>query len=70
MLKIEKEHELKIELLDQQASELFAKQLVRHLSAPLVLAFSGEIGTGKTTLIRAMLLGLGVESRIKSQPFP
>ena len=39
------------------------------LKAPLVFTFSGEIGAGKTTIIRAMLRSLGVTSSIKSPTF-
>lgn len=35
----------------------------------LVITFSGEIGAGKTTFIRAMLRALGVKSAIKSPTF-
>jgi tRNA threonylcarbamoyladenosine biosynthesis protein TsaE len=34
-----------------------------------VLAFSGDIGAGKSTFIRAMLRALGVKSAIKSPTF-
>lgn len=58
-----------IDLINEQASELFATQLARCLSAPLVVSLSGDIGTGKTTIIRAMLKSLGVQSAIKSPTF-
>lgn len=58
-----------INLPDEQASAMFANQLAKHLSAPLVMTFTGEIGAGKTTLIRAMLRSLGIASAIKSPTF-
>lgn len=58
-----------IELPNEQASEAVATQLAHHLTAPLILTFSGEIGAGKTTIIRAMLRALGVTSAIKSPTF-
>ena len=58
-----------IDLPDERASELFAQRLAACLVSPMVLAFSGEIGAGKTTLIRAMLRALGVTSAIKSPTF-
>lgn len=60
---------LVLNLVDEQASEQLALVLARSLSAPLILSFSGEIGAGKTTLIRAMLRALGVSSAIKSPTF-
>ncbi len=50
-------------------SERLAECLVKELSAPAVLTFSGEIGSGKTTLIRALLRTLGIKSSIKSPTF-
>lgn len=58
-----------IELADASASEALAAKLALCLSSPLVLTFSGEIGAGKTTFIRAILRALGVKSAIKSPTF-
>lgn len=58
-----------IELVDEPASEALAARLARCLVSPLVLTFSGEIGAGKTTFIRALLRALGVKSAIKSPTF-
>ena len=49
--------------------ETVAAQLANSLTAPLILTFQGEIGAGKTTLIRAMLRTLGITSAIKSPTF-
>src|SRR5690606_3050578 len=37
--------------------------------APLVVAFSGDLGTGKTTWVRAMLRGLGYSGRVPSPTY-
>ncbi|KTD52774.1 tRNA (adenosine(37)-N6)-threonylcarbamoyltransferase complex ATPase subunit type 1 TsaE [Legionella quateirensis] len=58
-----------LDLPDEQASVRFANQLASCLAPPLTLCFSGEIGTGKTTIIRAMLKRLGIQSAIKSPTF-
>lgn len=60
---------LNYDLPDEKTSEHFAHQLALCLTAPLIITFSGEIGTGKTTIIRAMLRSLGVQAAIKSPTF-
>ncbi len=56
-------------LSSEQASQQFAIQLGEIIAAPLVLTFAGEIGTGKTTIIRALLKSLGVTAAVKSPTF-
>lgn len=58
-----------LDLANEQVSEQFAKKLAYCITAPMVITFSGDIGTGKTTIIRAMLKSLGVDSAIKSPTF-
>jgi len=58
-----------IDLPNEQASEKMAERLASCLVSPLVLTFSGNIGAGKTTMIRAMLRNLGVDTAIKSPTF-
>jgi tRNA threonylcarbamoyladenosine biosynthesis protein TsaE len=58
-----------LELINDEASKRFAAQLAPYLTAPLILALSGEIGTGKTTIVRALLKSLGIKSAIKSPTF-
>lgn len=58
-----------VDLPNEHASEAMAARVAARLSSPLVLTFSGEIGAGKTTFIRAMLRCLGINSAIKSPTF-
>ncbi|MFY7698579.1 MAG: tRNA (adenosine(37)-N6)-threonylcarbamoyltransferase complex ATPase subunit type 1 TsaE [Legionella sp.] len=58
-----------LELVDVAATETLAAQLANSMSAPLIVVFSGEIGAGKTTFIRAMLKAMGVVVTIKSPTF-
>lgn len=58
-----------LNLQNEQASIDVAKRLATQLKPPLLLGFSGEIGAGKTTIIRAMLRASGVGSSIKSPTF-
>jgi tRNA threonylcarbamoyladenosine biosynthesis protein TsaE len=41
----------------------------RAVSAPLVVALSGELGAGKTTLVQAICRGYGVPERVTSPTF-
>lgn len=56
-------------LEDQEATEILAARLASCISRAIVMTFSGEIGAGKTTFIRAMLRAIGVQSAIKSPTF-
>ena len=50
-------------------SENFANKLATILKAPLILGFSGDIGMGKTTIIRFLFKKIGVTDRIKSPTY-
>lgn len=58
-----------LDLPDEKASVSFASRLASCLSPSLIMTFSGDLGAGKTTIIRAMLKCLGVQSAIKSPTF-
>lgn len=60
---------LKHDRLTETETQALAKVFAQTLTAPLVLAFQGEIGAGKTTFIRAMLRALGITGAIKSPTF-
>src|SRR5881396_3266774 len=53
------------------ASELsrFGEDLGAQLRAPAVIGLSGELGTGKTTLIQAICRGLGAKARATSPTY-
>ena len=53
------------------AAELsrFGEELGRGLRAPAVIGFSGDLGTGKTTLIQAICRGLGARALATSPTY-
>ena len=58
-----------IELPSIAHTESFAQHLAQCLSLPMVMTLSGDIGAGKTTLVRALLRTLGVQGPIKSPTY-
>ncbi|WP_084273790.1 tRNA (adenosine(37)-N6)-threonylcarbamoyltransferase complex ATPase subunit type 1 TsaE [Legionella fairfieldensis] len=58
-----------LDLPDEISTQRLAQRLTNYLKAPLVLTFSGEIGVGKTTFIRALLRASGIKTAIKSPTF-
>jgi tRNA threonylcarbamoyladenosine biosynthesis protein TsaE len=53
------------------ANELsrFGEELGAQLRAPAVIGLSGELGTGKTTLVQAICRGLGARARATSPTY-
>lgn len=59
-----------IALPSPEDTEAFGVALARKLSAGDVVALSGELGAGKTTLARGVLKGLGHQGEVASPTFP
>ena len=56
-------------MADEAATLRFGGQLARHLSPGCVVYLHGELGAGKTTLVRGLLQGLGYTGRVKSPTY-
>ncbi len=59
----------RINLPDEAATTSFAAQLARSLRPGLVIYLRGDLGAGKTTLVRGLLHALGYAGRVKSPTY-
>jgi tRNA threonylcarbamoyladenosine biosynthesis protein TsaE len=58
-----------LHLPDPGATEAAGARLARELRGGMVIAIAGELGAGKTTLVRGALRALGWTGRIKSPSY-
>lgn len=56
-------------LVDEAQLAAWGREFARTLRARAVIGLSGELGTGKTTLVRAIAAGLGVREGVTSPSF-
>jgi tRNA threonylcarbamoyladenosine biosynthesis protein TsaE len=56
-------------IFDERQLKEYGQQLGSRLKAGAVIALTGELGVGKTTLAKAIALGLGVEELVTSPTF-
>ena len=56
-------------LSDEAATQSVAISIANHLTTPMLVTLSGDIGAGKTTFIRALIQAMGVTSTIRSPTF-
>ena len=54
---------------NERETELFGSRLAGHLEVPAVLCLYGELGSGKTALVRGMAEGLGLNCTVSSPTF-
>lgn len=59
-----------VQLPDPEATEAFGRDLAALLAPGDVVALSGDLGAGKTSLARGVLRGLGFEGDVASPTFP
>jgi len=56
--------------LDGEAAQIaFGRRIAEHLRPPCVIYLEGDLGTGKTTLARGMLRGLGHTGPVRSPTY-
>jgi tRNA threonylcarbamoyladenosine biosynthesis protein TsaE len=56
-------------LLSANELNRFGEELGTRLAAPAVIGLSGDLGTGKTTLVQAICRGLGAQARATSPTY-
>ncbi len=61
--------EFAIHLPNEAATIAFATRFAHTLRPGLVIYLRGDLGAGKTTLVRALLQGLGYTGRVKSPTY-
>ena len=54
---------------NERETELFGRQLAGQLKAPAVLCLYGELGSGKTALVRGLAEGMGLKCTVSSPTF-
>ena len=61
--------EKKIVIKNEEETKKFGEKLCEKLTAGSIVALTGDLGTGKTTLTKAIAAGLGVTDMITSPTF-
>ena len=56
-------------LADEGATDAFGAELAKVLKPGLMITLSGDLGAGKTALVRAMLRALGYPGKVKSPTY-
>jgi tRNA threonylcarbamoyladenosine biosynthesis protein TsaE len=59
----------RLRLQGEDAQVDFGRRLAAHLEAPCVIYLEGDLGAGKTTLVRGVLRGLGHQGSVRSPTY-
>jgi len=60
---------MQIRLDGEAAQSAFGRRIAGHLTPPLTVYLQGDLGTGKTTLVRGILRGLGHTGPVRSPTY-
>ncbi len=58
-----------VELVDESQTVRMGQKLAACIKAPMTIYFKGELGAGKTTLVRGILRGFGYQGATKSPTY-
>lgn len=61
--------QLQIELKDEAATQRLGELMASHLQKPLTCYLEGDLGVGKTRLVRAIVQSLGYQGNVKSPTY-
>ncbi|MDP1929377.1 MAG: tRNA (adenosine(37)-N6)-threonylcarbamoyltransferase complex ATPase subunit type 1 TsaE [Thiobacillus sp.] len=62
-------HTVRVHLADEAATLAFGARLARELKPGMTFYLEGDLGAGKTTLVRGLLRALGYSGRVKSPTY-
>ncbi|MEA3278249.1 MAG: tRNA (adenosine(37)-N6)-threonylcarbamoyltransferase complex ATPase subunit type 1 TsaE [Pseudomonadota bacterium] len=60
---------MRVHLHGEQAQDAFGRKIASRLQSPCVIYLDGDLGTGKTTLVRGVLRGLGHTRSVRSPTY-
>ncbi|EAQ63977.1 hypothetical protein MED121_20446, partial [Marinomonas sp. MED121] len=60
---------IEFELFGEEAMEAFGEQLAKTLMSVNLVHLNGNLGMGKTTLVRGLLKGVGYVGPVKSPTY-
>jgi len=60
---------IRLHIRGEDAQDAFGRRLAEHLEPPCVIYLEGDLGTGKTTLVRGVLRGLGHQGSVRSPTY-
>lgn len=60
---------IRVDLTGESQTVLMGQKLAACIKAPMTIYFKGELGAGKTTLVRGILRGFGYQGATKSPTY-
>ena len=60
---------IELELSSEQATHDLGALIAEHLETPTICYLKGDLGVGKTRLVRAMIQSLGYKGNVKSPTY-
>jgi tRNA threonylcarbamoyladenosine biosynthesis protein TsaE len=60
---------MRVQLIGERAQDRFGRRIAGCLRPPCIIYLDGDLGTGKTTLVRGVLRGLGHSGSVRSPTY-